>query len=715
MSRSTRASARRSEPPSTSADANAGRSGAANRLILALLVVGGLVAAAHWPVLNARALALDDDVFVTYNPLVTRPSWDSARRFFVEVLNPSTIHAYYLPLSMTSLMVDYALGGRPNDPRVFHRTQLALHLATTLLVLLLLRRLLGSLPAAAVGALLFGLHPLTVEPIASIGERKTLLATALAFASIAAHLRWVDGRRIAWRVASVALFALALLAKPSVTTLPVLLLILDAWPLRRFSWAAVVEKWPFAALSLASGAITILSVAHTWDFGPLPKTSAAQSLIRACYAVGFYLGKIVRPVDLSPIYPPPQPFALANPTIALGVFAALAATILALIATRATRAPLAGWSLFLVALAPTFGILAWSTVIAYDRYIYFPALGLVLALAAGFAYAWRAAAIHGAWARVLILAAVLVAAGGEALATRATLANWLDSKTIWTHAVRVAPTMPESHNGLGTVLETLREHDAAIAEFRRAVALDPNYWFAHVNLGNALLRRGENEAALDHLRRARAGLPGDPQAAYSMGVAWQRAGRLDEAEAELRRAIARRPDYWEAMCQLGAIMALRGRVDEAMAMVGSAARIAPQQARPPFWMAMILVESGGREREAIALLGQAVRLDPNWPEATNQLAWLLATLPDPALRDPERARQLAKKAVELTGGNDAKTLDTWAAAEASAGRFDDAARVGRQALAAADRTGPDTLAAAIRARLSLYERGRSYVEAPGGP
>src|SRR5439155_15572120 len=137
----------------------------------ALTLIALLVAAANWPVLRAQALSFDDDAFVTRNPLVTHPGWSSVGRFFGEVLNPSTVKGYYLPLSMTSLMLDDAMGGRPDDPRVFHRTSLALHALNTVLILLILYQLFGALVPAALTALLFGLHPLTVEPTAWIGER----------------------------------------------------------------------------------------------------------------------------------------------------------------------------------------------------------------------------------------------------------------------------------------------------------------------------------------------------------------------------------------------------------------------------------------------------------------------------------------------------------------------------------------------------------------
>ena len=209
---------------------------------LAAALVAALVIAVHWPMLGARALSLDDSEFVTNNPLVTRPGWGSAGRFFGEVLSPSTVEGYYLPLSMTSLMLDYAAGGRPDDLRAFHRTSLALHALNAALLVVLLVQLFGATVPAAIAGLLFGLHPLTVEPAVWVGERKTLLAAFFAFASVACYVRHARGGGRAWLPASVALHLLALLSKPTVVTLPLLLVLVDLWPLRRLGPRTLIEK-----------------------------------------------------------------------------------------------------------------------------------------------------------------------------------------------------------------------------------------------------------------------------------------------------------------------------------------------------------------------------------------------------------------------------------------------------------------------------------------
>lgn len=641
------------------------RSGRA--LAVALLLVAAAVLAVHWPVLGAQATAMDDEGFVAFNRLVTHPGWESAARFFTEVRRPSTIRGYYTPLSMTSLMLDYARGGRPDDLRAFHQTNLALHVLATLLVILLLYRLFGSWFAAAAAGLLFGLHPLTVEPVAWVGERKTLLAACFALATLLAYVEHARTGRARWRVTAVGLFALALLAKPTVVALPLLLPLLDLWPLRRLSRSTLAAVWPFILCALASAAVTLVS--HRATVG-LESPDWPRWPLQVAYLVAFYLGKIAWPTELTPAYRPPGVFDLANPAVLIGVAVTVAVTAAAVLSWRRTRAPLVGWLVFLVALAPTLGLVKYSWVIASDKYVYFPALGLLLLVGAGLAAAWRA----GGAVRVLAFAPLLLVLAGEARGVRGTLPHWRDSLAHFRYLAATAPDVAVIRNKLGTLLAGQGKDAEAVGEFRAALALDPDYAFAHYNLGLVLRDHGALGEAIAHLALAADRLPDHADVIADLARALRLAGRPAEAEAQYRRALAVAPD--DAGARLGLAEVLLGR------------------------------RGGGAE--AAGLLRGLVAALPDEPGPAAMMAWLLATSPDPAVRAPGEALALARRAVELTGSRDADALDALAAAEAANGRFAEAAATARRALALAEAIGASGRAQAIRLRLAGYERGIAY-------
>ena len=692
-----------------------------------LALAAGLALAvvlAHLPVLHANAIALDDPLFVVQNSLVLHPSAESVRRFFSEVLEPSSVSAYYLPLSMTSLMLDVAAGGSPTHLEPFHVTSLALHVLATLLLFLLLRRLCGCALPAALAALVFGVHPLMVEPIASVGERKTVLATALAFASMWAHVRFAQDRTRGWRVASVALFALALLAKPSVLALPLALWVLDAWPLRRFSRSALFEKWPYLVLAAASSVITMLAVQRTWEFVEPPPLDVPLVALKACWLLGFYAGKIVWPAELSTVYAPPAPFSLTNPVVLAGAALGVGITLVAWFARRRGPALLAGWGVFVLLLAPTFGILRWSAEIAYDRYVQLPALGLALMLAAALAAFWRSPGHAGPTsgitrstprapntaARTVLVLLVLLLALAEAIVTRATLAHWRDSLTLWQHAVRVSPGAPDSHNGLGTTYSELHQSAAAIAAYQRAIAVEPSYGDAHQNLGRELLRLGRVAEALTHLEFAVSHAPRSPAAALELGLALQAAGRLGAAELQFRRAVALRPSYLPALSPLGMTLVAEGHAEEGLAILRQAVARSPDDPRAATALAAALGQALGPSPEMVQLLHRALARDPGLAPALNELAWLRATAADPAYRDAAEALRLSERAVALDPRLDANTLDTRAAALAAAGRFGEAVATAERAVALARGGHDDTLATNLALRLASYRRGLAYVQ-----
>ena len=220
----------------------AGKSANVRLTAVLTAIVCAAVCVTHWPVLSARALTFDDEQYFTENVLVQKPGIESAKRFLGEVLKPSTVAGYYQPLTMISLMIDYRLGGREGDLLLVHRTSLILHIMNTALLIIFVYHLFGVPWAAAAGGLLFGLHPMTVEPVAWISERKTLLATFFSLWSLIFYVRFARSGDLKVYFGCMTAYILALMSKPTSVPLPILMLLLDFWPLRRLNKRAVWEK-----------------------------------------------------------------------------------------------------------------------------------------------------------------------------------------------------------------------------------------------------------------------------------------------------------------------------------------------------------------------------------------------------------------------------------------------------------------------------------------
>ena len=222
-----------------------------------LPAIAGVVIATHWPVLSAQALSFDDHQTLIENPLVSQPSLTSAWRFIADLWSPGAITGYYRPLAMISLMLDQALGAKPEQLLIFHITSLLLHVLTTVVLALLVRRLIGVDGAALAAALLFGLHPLTVEPIAWVSERKTLLATLFAVTALLAYVRHAQQSSRWAYVASIGCTFLALMSKPTSVPIPLRLVALNYWPLKRLSRRSLLDTAPHFALAALFGLITV--------------------------------------------------------------------------------------------------------------------------------------------------------------------------------------------------------------------------------------------------------------------------------------------------------------------------------------------------------------------------------------------------------------------------------------------------------------------------
>jgi tetratricopeptide (TPR) repeat protein len=650
-------------------------------LVYLLVAVGAVVFLVFLPALSARAVFLDDTAYVADNPLVTNPGWHSVRRFFTEVLQPSSVRGYYQPLTMVSLMADYALAGPTGGLRAFHQTSLLLHVGNTALVIVLLYLLFGE-PWVATGVgLLFGLHPLAVDSVCWLSERKTVLATFFALGSVIAYVRFVRTSRRRHALACLLLYVLALLSKPITVPLPVALLLLDGWPLRRLSRPAVVEKLPLLALAAVFAVVTYVSQGRTAPIILPGRYPVLHVPLILCHNIVFYLWKLVWPLHLSPHYGLPRPFSLAHPMILAGVIGTGVLLTLLLMSLRRTRALLTGWLIFFVILSPALGIVSVTPVIAANRYAYLPAVGLLLVLAAGLSRLSGPARGRHAVVRAAVTAAVLFAAGAESLATRDYLRHWRDTQSLYEYMLTVTPDEAILHNGLGSALALQGRADAAIAHYRRALQLAPRLALAHFNLAVTLSESPDTR---------------------------------DEAAEHYRRVLALEPANYEAHLNLGTLLCVQGRLEEAVAHYTRVVQIHPDCALGRYDLGKILAATD-RPQEGIAQLRAALKLAPEDLRVLKDLAWLLATHPSTPVRQPQEALALAQRARTLTGGRDPEALDALAAAYAGQGRYAEAVATARQAYASAVRLRNEPLAGRLQERLQLYQWECPYYENPRVP
>jgi tetratricopeptide (TPR) repeat protein len=502
----------------------------------ALLLAVGL---AFGGVASAGFMWLDDALYVTHN---------------AEVLAGLTRHGlawafgageardtYFHALTWLSLMADVELFG-PN-PVALHLENLALHALTAVLLFLLLLRATGRRGPALAAALLFALHPLTVEPVAWIVERKTVLATALGLGSA---LTWVThlSRPSAWRVAlSALLLGLSLLAKPHLVVLPALLLVLDLWPLGRLPlrgapsggfapapWPRLIlEKWPLWTAAAGGAALVLGSLPRSTDAGEAPRPVLLR-LANAVARMADYTGAAAWPHDLTMLRIFPTSVPAGQVAAGAAVLVLLSAGALLLVRRRPWL--LAGWLWFLVALAPASGLLqsglwpAWA-----DRFAYVPLMGLAFAAAFEGA-AWADRSPRARPVVLLVGAAGLLALG---VVTRAQVEQWQSSVKLYERAAAQSPGSALVRASYAATLYNEHRYGEALAQASAAVALDPGYGLAHLRAAEAAHELGRVEAAAAAYRAALAIDPLDPDAHFGLGyLAWQR-GWSDVAAFHLQR------------------------------------------------------------------------------------------------------------------------------------------------------------------------------------
>ena len=613
-------------------------------------------------------ISFDDPLYILDNTIVNDGlSWTNVKRAFSEFHSDN-----WHPLSWISHMIDSELFGL--DPRGHHAVGVLLHSANALLLFAALLRLTGDRWPSAFTAALFALHPLRVESVAWASERKDLLSGLFFLLTLLAYSGYARSPNMRRYLMVLAAFAAGLLAKPMLVSLPVVLLLLDFWPLGRSDslWPTrrlALEKLPFFFLALASTGITFLAQARGGTIQSLEKIPLFERLANASVSVFVYLGQMVWPSDLAFFYPHPAlvETKLWLPLEIAGGIAALAGIGITALVWRARRSHpylVVGWLWYLVMLIPVVGIVQVGIQAHADRYTYLPMIGIGIAVSWGLGSQlrrfspWVAAVACLALATLASMSMMQVGVGRNSFhvydhARKVTLNNYIALHNLgadhaaagafdlaerhYRLALAARPDYEASHNNLGVVLERQQRHDEALKHYREALRIRPDLPGAHVNLGSYYSDRGDTARALEHYRSAVTARPDDVLILTVLAGLEIEAGELDSAIATYQRALEVAPISAELHTRLADAARLKG--DWRLA----------------------------REQYEAALVQR-----PGLLPAANGLAWVLATSPDDSVRDGAEALRLAEFCAGETGRMNATFLETLAAAHAENGAFEKA-------------------------------------------
>ena len=609
---------------------------------------------AYLPVWHAGFI-WDDDKFLLENPLIRMP--DGLYRFWFTASSPD-----YFPATSSTLWFEWRLWGK--NPLGYHLVNLFLHALSSLLWWRVLVRL--KIPGAWLAAALFAVHPVNVESVAWITERKNTLAMFFFVLTLLWYLRFKDTGRRLWYCVAAGAFVLALLSKTAVAPLPFMLLGLAWWRQGKVERRDLLHSIPFFGVATVMALITVWFQYHLSIGSEIVRDDSFFSrLAGAGWAVWFYLYKAVIPLNLLFVYPRWKIDA-ANLLSYVPVFLA---TMVFLVCfhyrRRWGKAWLSGLGYFVVMLLPVLGFLniyfmRYSMVA--DHWQYFSIIGPIALIAAGITIGLRSFGERKPLLAPVICGILLIMLGGL---TWRQCGMYTDVEMLWRTTLAGNPDSPMVYNNLGGILLEKGQTHEAITHFQKALEIEPEHVNAHNNLGNALRQMGRADEAIVHFERALEIQPDHAKAHNNLGSVLRQMGRVDEAIVHFERALEIQPGFVNAHNNLAFTLHQKGMLDEAIAHFQRSLELQPDDAGACNNLANILIQRG-RVSEAIALAQQADR---------------------------------------LSGGMNPVIIGTLAAAYAAAGRFSEAVTAARQALQLASAQSNIALANSLRAQIGLYETG----------
>ena len=683
-------------------------------MVSVALLLFALVGAVFGGALRNDFVNYDDQEYVLDNPMVNHG-------LTLKGIVWAFTHSYssnWHPLTWISHMLDCQFFGL--NPAGHHLTSLVLHAATAILLFLLLKQMTGSVRRSAWVAAVFAIHPLRVESVAWVVERKDVLSGLFFMLTLMAYAWYARGAtRSGRRYGVVALcFAAGLMCKPMLVTVPCLLLVLDYWPLRRFPeadapdrfsvfWALVKEKLPLLLMALASCVATVIAqdeairVASRFPFSVRITNSVVSAAI--------YLRQMVWPTELTVLYPHtgaiPPVWQLATAMLVLGGISTAAFV-------WRKRCPwlVTGWLWYLGMLAPVIGIIQVGVQSHADRYTYLPLIGVTVLLA------WTVfeLASRQPYCRSVLGGLGVAVVIGLAVCAHRQTAVWKDSETLWTHTLAHTRNNYVAHCDIGVAILKKGRVKEAISHLEQALQIRPDYADAANDLGYALLTAGRVNESIAILKKVEACFPANAATQVQLGHALLAKGLLDEAIAHGRKALELKPEFPLANYLLALTLFEKGNIDEALKN-----GITALDALSHIGMLQRIVGTAllmkGRVAEAVPHFEEALRRGPGLLEVRNNLAWIEATSPEASLRNGAKAVALAEEANRATRGNDPNIVSTLAAAYAEAGRFSEAVAMAQSALQMTDAKQDPKVLAQREAQLHTYEADKPFRDASLAP
>ena len=587
--------------------------------------------------INHDFVNYDDGGYVFKNPYVSGGLTPKAVIWAFTAIYESNWH----PLTWWSHMLDYALFGM--NPGLHHVTNLLFHILATLLLFLFLKRITGAFWQSGFVAALFALHPLQVESVAWVSERKNVLCAFFWMLTLWGYIRYVEKPTFRRYLSTLLFFILGLMAKPMVVTLPFVLLLLDYWPLGRFhqtgkrpiSYPAVWEKIPFFLLSAASSAVTLVAQQRGGSIGSAAVYPFGERVANALLSYTKYIGKMVWPFELTVFYPFPP--VMPGWQVA-GAFLLLAAISFWVIkGARQRPYAVVGWLWYLGTLVPVIGLVQVGSQAMADRYTYLPLIGLFMIAAWGISEFSARRRIKKVW---------LTASAGVLLSLLITttwrqVGYWENSVALFSRALAVTTDNPVAHNNLGYTLSTQGKFEKAITHYLEALRLYPDSAVAHYNLGNALGNLDKPSQAIYHYLEVLRLNPKHTGAHNNLGNVLAKQGKLNDAVKHYSAALKIDPENPKTYKNFGAVLVRLGRLGEAIPLFREALQIYPDYPDAHSDLGVALAVQG-RMAEAIAHFRKALRLEPGHVNAAHALELALEREHEVELR-PSAVSDLSRR------------------------------------------------------------------------